>query len=96
MPPPPPPTAATAPVAAPVTVPQPVQAQISVDEYLEKSKPIKYIIGDLIWAKMTGHPYWPCMVTDDPLLRVHTKFTGNPIKRNSLKPWEDAHPDIIP
>lgn len=38
----------------------------------------KYSTGILIWAKMTGHPWWPCMVTDDPLLNVHCKVNGRP------------------
>ena len=36
----------------------------------------KYLPGALIWAKMTGHPYWPCMVTDDPIQDVFTRFNG--------------------
>lgn len=68
MPPPPPPT--KKPMAGGL------QGQLSVDEYLEKSKPVKYQIGDLIWAKLTGHPWWPCMVTEDPLQNVHSKLTG--------------------
>lgn len=77
MPPPPPPAAAsTKPVSAAGETHFPLQPQLSVDEYLEKTKPSKYVIGDLIWAKMTGHPWWPCMVTEDPLLKVFTKFSG--------------------
>lgn len=74
MPPPPPPAATVKPVQADTQFP--VQMQLSVGEYLKKTKPSKYIIGDLIWAKMTGHPWWPCMVTEDPLLKVFTKFSG--------------------
>ncbi|XP_043537388.1 histone-lysine N-methyltransferase NSD3 isoform X3 [Chiloscyllium plagiosum] len=30
-------------------------------------------IGDLVWAKVGTYPWWPCMVSCDPLLQVHTK-----------------------
>jgi hypothetical protein len=30
--------------------------------YIEDA-PIRYALGDLVWAKLTGHPWWPCMVT---------------------------------
>ena len=26
----------------------------------------KYNIGDLVWAKLSGHPWWPCMVSNSP------------------------------
>jgi hypothetical protein len=25
----------------------------------------KYQVGDLVWAKVSGHPWWPCMVSRD-------------------------------
>jgi [histone H3]-lysine36 N-dimethyltransferase NSD2 len=25
---------------------------------------IKFQIGDLVWAKLSGHPWWPCMVSN--------------------------------
>lgn len=45
-------------------------------DYLEKSKPAKFNIGDMVWAKLTGHPWWPCMIWPDPEEHVHTRFTG--------------------
>ncbi|XP_067857282.1 histone-lysine N-methyltransferase NSD3 isoform X2 [Heptranchias perlo] len=32
-------------------------------------------IGDLVWAKVGTYPWWPCMVSCDPLLQVHTKIS---------------------
>lgn len=30
-------------------------------------------VGDLVWVKVTGFPYWPCMVTLDPLLNLYSR-----------------------
>lgn len=35
-----------------------------------------YGIGDLVWAKVSGYPWWPCMVSADPLLHSYTKLKG--------------------
>ena len=39
-------------------------------------KPPKWLVGDLVWSKVTGHPWWPCMVSYDPILGVYTRLTG--------------------
>ncbi|XP_072913947.1 histone-lysine N-methyltransferase NSD3 isoform X1 [Hemitrygon akajei] len=33
-----------------------------------------YQVGDLVWTKVGTYPWWPCMVSCDPLLQVHTKI----------------------
>uniref|UniRef100_A0AAY4AMF2 Histone-lysine N-methyltransferase NSD3 n=1 Tax=Denticeps clupeoides TaxID=299321 RepID=A0AAY4AMF2_9TELE len=33
-----------------------------------------YEIGDLVWAKVGTYPWWPCMVSSDPQLKVHTRI----------------------
>lgn len=33
-------------------------------------------IGDLVWVKIPGYPYWPGMVTMDPIEKIHTKIAG--------------------
>lgn len=38
----------------------------------ETARPTKWIIGDMLWARVSGHPFWPCMVAYDP---THTAFT---------------------
>uniref|UniRef100_S4RGC8 Nuclear receptor binding SET domain protein 2 n=1 Tax=Petromyzon marinus TaxID=7757 RepID=S4RGC8_PETMA len=29
--------------------------------------------GDLVWSKVAGHPWWPCVVTSDPNVGSHTR-----------------------
>nr|XP_055033870.1 histone-lysine N-methyltransferase, H3 lysine-36 specific [Misgurnus anguillicaudatus] len=35
---------------------------------------VKYSLGDLVWAKFNRRPWWPCQVTNDPLIEVHSKM----------------------
>ncbi|XP_067335712.1 histone-lysine N-methyltransferase NSD2 isoform X1 [Channa argus] len=35
--------------------------------------PIHFSAGDLVWAKVPGYPWWPCMVTIDPEFSSHFK-----------------------
>ncbi|XP_032042262.1 histone-lysine N-methyltransferase NSD2 isoform X3 [Aythya fuligula] len=37
---------------------------------------LKYNIGDLVWSKVSGFPWWPCMVSADPVLHAYTKLKG--------------------
>lgn len=37
---------------------------------------LKYNIGDLVWSKVSGFPWWPCMVSADPILHSYTKLKG--------------------
>lgn len=37
---------------------------------------LKYNIGDLVWSKVSGFPWWPCMVSADPVLHSYTKLKG--------------------
>ena len=32
-----------------------------------------FVAGDIIWAKAPGFPFWPCLVTTDPLEGVYAK-----------------------
>ncbi|XP_063065935.1 histone-lysine N-methyltransferase NSD3 isoform X3 [Engraulis encrasicolus] len=34
----------------------------------------EYEIGDLVWAKVGTYPWWPCMVSCDPQMKVHTRI----------------------
>lgn len=35
-----------------------------------------YEVGDLIWSKMTGYPWWPCIVSIDPKTGIYSKISG--------------------
>ncbi|KAK2849257.1 hypothetical protein Q5P01_009091 [Channa striata] len=42
-----------------------------------KKKPlpaVKYVEGDLVWAKFNRRPWWPCQITCDPDQGTHTKM----------------------
>ncbi|KAH0515750.1 Histone-lysine N-methyltransferase NSD2 [Microtus ochrogaster] len=56
---------------------------------------LKYNVGDLVWSKVSGYPWWPCMVSADPLLHSHTKLKGNinGKKRNHTKRTDDPPED---
>lgn len=33
----------------------------------------EWMVGDLAWARVGGHPFWPCIVALDPIQRIFTK-----------------------
>uniref|UniRef100_A0A8C6LSH9 Nuclear receptor binding SET domain protein 2 n=1 Tax=Nothobranchius furzeri TaxID=105023 RepID=A0A8C6LSH9_NOTFU len=48
-------------------------------ELVEQSKeesPLQasFSVGDLIWAKVSGYPWWPCMVTTDPEFKTNGRL----------------------
>ncbi|CAJ0951368.1 unnamed protein product [Ranitomeya imitator] len=43
---------------------------------LQEQEETKFSVGDLVWSKVSGYPWWPCMVTSDPVLHSHTKIKG--------------------
>ena len=49
-------------------------SEISVCE--EKVLGCDWVIGDLAWARVSGYPFWPCMIALDPQQRIFTKTTG--------------------
>lgn len=34
---------------------------------------IRFSVGDVVWTKVSGYPWWPCMVATDPELNNHIK-----------------------
>ncbi|XP_068931997.1 histone-lysine N-methyltransferase NSD3 isoform X1 [Petaurus breviceps papuanus] len=56
-----------------------VLEETPVQQYLpslpaEVSTGVKFQVGDLVWSKVGTYPWWPCMVSSDPQLEVHTKI----------------------
>ncbi|KAL8580841.1 hypothetical protein ACOMHN_017345 [Nucella lapillus] len=48
----------------------------------DTSNPIKWHIGDLLWGHVSGHPWWPGMVSSDPFSGLFTAIKrGNRISR---------------
>ncbi|ESO90319.1 hypothetical protein LOTGIDRAFT_218015, partial [Lottia gigantea] len=42
---------------------------------IEAKKPAKYAMGDMLWGKVGGHPWWPCMVSECPYTFQFTKLS---------------------
>ncbi|MGH0159412.1 UNVERIFIED_CONTAM: hypothetical protein FKN15_067880 [Acipenser sinensis] len=42
----------------------------------EAALPLKFGVGDVVWTKVSGYPWWPCMVATDPNLNHHVKLKG--------------------
>lgn len=34
----------------------------------------EWLVGDLLLGKVSGHPYWPCMVSYDPYESIYTRL----------------------
>ncbi|XP_063780869.1 histone-lysine N-methyltransferase NSD2 isoform X2 [Pseudophryne corroboree] len=52
-------------------------SDLETSEHKEQEEtPYKFSVGDLVWSKVSGYPWWPCMVTSDPVLHSHTQIKG--------------------
>lgn len=71
------------------------------------STPCGFSAGALVWAKLEGHPWWPCMVVPQPLSgqqmrgkgrnqRIHVHFFDEPPTRGwvSTKYVREYHGEI--
>ncbi|XP_070776035.1 histone-lysine N-methyltransferase NSD2 [Enoplosus armatus] len=48
------------------------------EEATEKSPLLsRFSVGNLVWTKVSGYPWWPCMVTTDPEFNNHFKQKAN-------------------
>ncbi|XP_061781091.1 histone-lysine N-methyltransferase NSD2 [Nerophis lumbriciformis] len=36
----------------------------------------RFSVGDVVWTKVSGYPWWPCIVTTDPEFNHHFKLNG--------------------
>ncbi|XP_030628225.1 histone-lysine N-methyltransferase NSD2 [Chanos chanos] len=52
----------------------PVQQPKSSSELGADSQPqVQFSLGDVVWTKVSGYPWWPCIVTTDPEFNLHVK-----------------------
>lgn len=42
----------------------------------ETQHQLRYSAGDVIWTKVSGYPWWPCMITTDPEFNLHYRSKG--------------------
>ncbi|XP_073340595.1 histone-lysine N-methyltransferase NSD2 [Pagrus major] len=45
---------------------------------------MSFSVGDLVWTKVSGYPWWPCMVTTDPEFSSHFKPKQKASSRSGL------------
>lgn len=48
-------------------------AEAPVEAPAESPVLMSFSVGDLVWTKVSGYPWWPCMVTTDPEFNSHFK-----------------------
>ncbi|EHB06995.1 Putative histone-lysine N-methyltransferase NSD2 [Heterocephalus glaber] len=63
-------------ISSPADKKIPVKKESCPNTGRDKDHLLKYSVGDLVWSKVSGYPWWPCMVSADPLLHNHTKLKG--------------------
>lgn len=63
------------------------QASPLVDQRQEEELPVHTVfsVGDVVWTKVSGYPWWPCMVSTDPELNTHRKHKGTQYYTNVHK-----------
>uniref|UniRef100_A0A3B4ZXC4 Histone-lysine N-methyltransferase NSD2-like n=1 Tax=Stegastes partitus TaxID=144197 RepID=A0A3B4ZXC4_9TELE len=61
-------------IVLPLLQPEPVTTPEVTEKKTEAPPlPISFSVGDLVWTKVSGYPWWPCMVTTDPEINNHVK-----------------------
>lgn len=58
---------------APAESPAEAPAESPVEAPAESPVLMSFSVGDLVWTKVSGYPWWPCMVTTDPEFNSHFK-----------------------
>ncbi|VDI06737.1 Hypothetical predicted protein [Mytilus galloprovincialis] len=62
--------------SSPVTKKEDNKAASIVKSPPHMTKPIEWSIGDCLWSKVSGHPWWPCMVAVEKQCGDYTKMQG--------------------
>uniref|UniRef100_A0A3Q2D8J0 Histone-lysine N-methyltransferase NSD3 n=1 Tax=Cyprinodon variegatus TaxID=28743 RepID=A0A3Q2D8J0_CYPVA len=60
------------PQSEPLPTPPPVHMEMP--QRTETGFCKEFVIGDLVWSKVGTYPWWPCMVSSDPQMKVHTRI----------------------
>lgn len=61
---------------------EPVNKKLKLTSHNDKNPleetniPCDWLVGDLLWSKIPGHPWWPSMVSFDPILGIYTKVVN--------------------
>uniref|UniRef100_A0A8B9ENF7 Histone-lysine N-methyltransferase, H3 lysine-36 specific n=1 Tax=Anser cygnoides TaxID=8845 RepID=A0A8B9ENF7_ANSCY len=65
--------------------------QVLVNRWAKKKPtPVKYEVGDLVWAKFNRRPWWPCTICHDPVLDCHSKM-----KVSNRRPYREYYVDAL-
>uniref|UniRef100_A0A8C5IMW5 Histone-lysine N-methyltransferase, H3 lysine-36 specific n=1 Tax=Junco hyemalis TaxID=40217 RepID=A0A8C5IMW5_JUNHY len=59
-------------------------------QFTKKNPPVKYEVGDLVWAKFNRRPWWPCTICHDPVLDCHSKM-----KVSSGRPYREYYVEAL-
>ncbi|XP_074865696.1 histone-lysine N-methyltransferase, H3 lysine-36 specific [Carettochelys insculpta] len=68
----------------------PVSAAAPCNRAKKKPAPVKYEVGDLVWAKFNRRPWWPCTICHDPVLDCHSKM-----KVSNRRPYREYYVDAL-
>lgn len=49
------------------TFSNPIKPSFAQNQNLTPISDIKFNVGDLVWAKVSGHPWWPCIISNPHL-----------------------------
>ncbi|XP_054917474.1 histone-lysine N-methyltransferase NSD2 [Dermacentor andersoni] len=53
------------------------EIQSAASEKFKPTESLQYLVGDLLWSKIGQHPFWPAMVSFDPVSGIYTKVIRN-------------------
>ncbi|XP_031809608.1 histone-lysine N-methyltransferase, H3 lysine-36 and H4 lysine-20 specific isoform X3 [Sarcophilus harrisii] len=56
----------------------------------KKPAPLKYGVGQLVWAKFNRRPWWPSRICCDPLMNTHSKM-----KVSSQRPYRQYYVEAL-
>ncbi|XP_069474036.1 histone-lysine N-methyltransferase NSD3 isoform X2 [Ambystoma mexicanum] len=57
---------------------------------IEVKTGVWFQVGDLVWSKVGTYPWWPCMVSCDPQLKVHSKINSRGAREYHVQFFSNA------